>query len=68
MRHIRDEVVHRQRDALSLHADEIDPSLDPAIAATVIGTVMGAMAHKAVLERSTSLAGKTAANEGMPSS
>ena len=35
------------------HAEEIHPSHDPSIAATVIETVVDAITHKAVLERST---------------
>jgi len=38
---------------LRQHAEEIDPSHDPRITATVIETVVDAIAHKAVLERST---------------
>ena len=34
------------------HAHEMDPSHDPSITATVIETVMDAITHKAVLERS----------------
>jgi AcrR family transcriptional regulator len=49
--------------SLRAHADELHPAHDPAVAAIVIVTVLDAIAHKAVLERSTPLAGKTAADE-----
>ena len=36
---------------LRSHADELDPSVEPGIAAVVIETAIDAIAHKAVLER-----------------
>lgn len=58
------EVITREVErSLRAHAEELRPTLDPAIAATVIETVIDAIAHKAVLERSTPLAGETAASE-----
>jgi AcrR family transcriptional regulator len=58
-----DDITREIERALRAHADELHPSLDPTVAATVIDTVVDAIAHKAVLERSTPLAGKTAADE-----
>jgi AcrR family transcriptional regulator len=58
-----DDITREIERSLRAHAAELHPSLDPAVAATVIDTVMDAIAHKAVLERSTPLAGKTAADE-----
>jgi AcrR family transcriptional regulator len=55
-----EDITHEIERSLRAHADELHPALDPA---TVIDTVMDAIAHKAVLERRTPLAGKTAANE-----
>ena len=57
------DITHEIERSLRAHADELRPALDPAIAATVIETALDAIAHKAVLERSTPLAGKTAADE-----
>lgn len=58
-----EDITREIERSLRAHADELRPALDPAIAATVIDTVMDAIAHKAVLERSTPLAGETAASE-----
>jgi AcrR family transcriptional regulator len=58
-----EDITHEIERSLRAHADELHPAIDPAVAATVIDTVMDAIAHKSVLERSTPLAGKTAADE-----
>jgi hypothetical protein len=58
-----EDITREIERSLRAHADELHPAVDPAVAATLIGTVMDAIAHKSVLERSTPLAGETAVNE-----
>jgi AcrR family transcriptional regulator len=60
---VSQDITHEIERSLRAHADELHPGLDPAVAAVVINTALDAIAHKSVLERSTPLAGKIAANE-----
>jgi AcrR family transcriptional regulator len=62
--HASADIMREVVSSLRAHADELDPSLDLVVAATVVSTVLDAIAHKAVLDRDTVLTGKTAADEG----
>lgn len=59
-----EDITRELERALRVHAGELRAELDPALAATVVDTVLDAIAHKSVLERNTPLAGETAAREG----
>jgi len=59
-----EDITNELEQALRDHAEELHRGLDPALAATVINTVLDAIAHKSVLERNTPLAAETAADEG----
>jgi AcrR family transcriptional regulator len=59
-----EEITSELERALRAHASELHRGLDPALADTVINTVLDAIAHKSVLERNTPLASAIAAEEG----
>lgn len=62
--HASADITREIEAGLRSHADELDDSLDPKVAAIVIGTVLDAIAHKSILDGDTVLVGKTAADEG----